>query len=191
MTKSSAKTLLDASVRSLDGEAADFHAGSKYPILTGQLQTAAISGTAVTTNQSIPSFTFEDLGLVMKVTPHIHGTEEVSLDVSAEFKTLTGSSANGIPVIGTRKLESKVRLRDGEWALLAGLMSDSDARSITGIPVLSRLPLIGSVMRDNEHTRIGTDVILLLRPVLLDAPPDPSLARRLWLGSETRNKIPL
>ena len=191
MTKSSAKTLLDASVRSLDGEAADFHAGSKYPILTGQLQTAAISGTAVTTNQSIPSFTFEDLGLVMKVTPHIHGTEEVSLDVSAEFKTLTGSSANGIPVIGTRKLESKVRLRDGEWALLAGLMSDSDARSITGIPVLSRLPLVGNAMRDNERNRVKTDIILLLRPVLLDAPPDPSLARRLWLGSETRNKIPL
>ena len=190
MTKSSAKTLLDASVRSLDGEAADFHVGSKYPILTGQLQTGTAT-TSATAYQSIPSFTFEDLGLVMKVTPHIHGTEEVSLDVSAEFKTLTGDSANGIPVIGTRKLESKVRLRDGEWAIVAGLMSDSDARSITGIPVLSRLPLIGNAMRDNERNRIKTDVILLLRPVLLDAPPDPSLARRLWLGSETRNEIPL
>ena len=191
MTKSSAKTLLDASVRSLDGEAADFHVGSKYPILTGQLQGTTTTGTASDAYQSIPSFTFEDLGLVMKVTPHIHGTEEVSLDVSAEFKTLTGDSANGIPVIGTRKLESKLRLRDGEWALVAGLMSDSDARSITGIPVLSRLPLIGNAMRDNERNRLKTDVILLLRPVLLDAPPDPSLARRLWLGSETRLEIPL
>ncbi len=190
MTKSSAKTLLDASVRSLDGEAADFHVGSKYPILTGQLQSGTTT-TSATAYQSIPSFTFEDLGLVMKVTPHIHGTEEVSLDVSAEFKTLTGNSANGIPVIGTRKLESKVRLRDGEWAIVAGLMSDSDARNITGIPVLSRLPLIGNAMRDNERNRIKTDVILLLRPVLLDAPPDPSLARRLWLGSETRLEIPL
>ena len=192
MTKSSAKTILDASVRSLDGETADFHVGSKYPILTAQLQAnTATTGTAANAYQSIPSFSFEDLGLVMKVTPHIHGTEEVSLDVSAEFKTLTGNSANGIPVIGTRKLESKVRLRDGEWAIMAGLMSDSDARSITGIPVLSQLPLIGRAMRDNERNRIKTDVILLLRPVLLDAPPDPSLARRLWLGSETRNKIPL
>ena len=193
MTKSSAKTLLDASVRSLDGEAAEFKVGSKYPILTGQLMggTTTTGTTDTSAFQSVPSFNFEDLGLVMKVTPHIHGTEEVSLDVSAEFKTLTGNSANGIPVIGTRKLESKVRLRDGEWALVAGLMSDSDARSITGIPVLSRLPLIGNAMRDNERNRIGTDVILLLRPVLLDAPPDPSLARRLWLGSETRLEIPL
>ena len=81
--------------------------------------------------------------------------------------------------------------RWGEWAMVAGLMSDSDARSLTGIPVLSQLPLIGKAMRDNERNRIKTDVILLLRPVLLDAPPDPSLARRLWLGSETRNEIPL
>ena len=127
----------------------------------------------------------------MKVTPHVHGTEEVSLDVSAEFKTLTGDSNNGIPVIGTRKLESKVRVRDGEWAVVAGLMSATDARSITGIPLLSRLPLVGNALRDNEHNRIGTDVILLLRPVLLDAPPDPSLTHRLWLGSETRLDIPL
>jgi len=148
-------------------------------------------GTSSAALANAPSFNFEDLGLVMKVTPHVHGTEEVSLDVSAEFKTLTGDSNNGIPVIGTRKLESKVRVRDGEWAVVAGLMSATDARSITGIPLLSRLPLVGNALRDNEHNRIGTDVILLLRPVLLDAPPDPSLTHRLWLGSETRLDIPL
>lgn len=195
MTKSSSKTLLDASVRSLDGEAADFHVGSKYPILTGQLfggTTTTATGTAATgTLSTVPSFNFEDLGLVMKVTPRIHGTEEVSLEISAEFKVLSGDSANGIPVIATRKLESHVRLRDGEWALVAGLMSSSDAKSITGIPVLSGLPLVGNALRQNDRNRIGTDVIMLIRPVLLDAPPDPALARRLWIGSETRLAIPL
>ncbi len=193
MTRSSSKTLLDSSVRSLDGETADFHVGSKYPILTGQLVGggAATSASSTGTLPRIPSFSFEDLGLVMKVTPHIHGTEEVSLDVSAEFKVLGGGSANGIPVIATRKIESKVRLRDGEWALVAGLMSVSDARSITAIPVLSQLPLIGNALRETGRNRSASDVVLLIRPVLLDAPPDPSLARRLWLGSETRLDIPL
>lgn len=155
---------------------------------TGTTSTSTTSAGAL---GNVPSFNFEDLGLVLKVTPHVHGTEEVSLEVTAEFKTLTGASSNGIPVIGTRKIESRVRLRDGEWAIVAGLMSVTDAKSITGIPLLSRLPLIGNAMRDNERNRLGTDVILLLRPVLLDAPPDPSLAHRLWLGSETRLEIPL
>ena len=106
-------------------------------------------------------------------------------------RLLSGDSANGIPVIATRKLESHVRLRDGEWALVAGLMSSSDAKSITGIPVLSGLPLVGNALRQNDRNRIGTDVIMLIRPVLLDAPPDPALARRLWIGSETRLAIPL
>lgn len=153
--------------------------------------TTSASTTSGGTLANVPSFNFEDLGLVLKVTPHVHGTEEVSLDVSAEFKVLTTQSANGIPVISTRKIESKVRVRDGEWAVVAGLMNLSDARTITGVPVLSRLPGIGDAMRQNEHDRTGADVILLLRPVLLDAPPDPSLIRQLWLGSETRLKIPL
>jgi type II secretory pathway component GspD/PulD (secretin) len=195
MTRSSSKTLLDTSVRALDGSTADFHVGSKYPILTGQLlggtSTAATGTTPATQLSTVPSFNFEDLGLVLKVTPHVHGTEEVSLEVTAEFKVLSGRSANGIPVIATRKLESRVRVRDGEWAVVAGLMSLSDAKSITGAPLLSRIPGIGNALSDNERSRIGTDVIIMLRPVLLDAPPDPGLTRQLWLGSETRLEIPL
>ncbi len=147
--------------------------------------------TPVTGLAAIPSFTFEDLGLVMKVTPHIHGTEEVTLDVNAEFKVLTGQSANGIPVIANRKLESRVRIRDGEWAVVAGLMTLSQAKTLTGTPGLSQIPAIGRVFSDNERNRSTSDVILLLRPILLDAPPDASLVRQLWLGSETRLDIPL
>jgi general secretion pathway protein D len=189
MNKSFSKTLLDSEVRSLDGETAQFHVGAQYPIMTGALlgDTSATGGTL----PSVPSFSFEDLGLVMKVTPHVHGTEEVSLDVEAEFKVLTGQSANGIPVIATRKLESKVRLRDGEWALVAGLMSVSDAKTITGVPGLSWIPAIGQALRENDRNDANTDVVLMLRPVLLDAPPDESMTRLLWLGTETRLEIPL
>jgi Flp pilus assembly secretin CpaC len=157
----------------------------------GSATSTATAGSAASTLANAPSFNFEDLGLVMKVTPHVHGTEEVSLEVSAEFKTLSGQSANGIPVIGSRKMESLVRLRDGEWAVIAGLMSVSDAKSIAGIPVLSRLPGIGTALRDNERNRVGEDVILMLRPILIDPPPDPSAAHPVWIGPEGRLAIPL
>jgi Flp pilus assembly secretin CpaC len=188
MNESFSKTLLKASVRSLDGEAANFHVGARYPILTGALAGNTTSQTGVST---LPSFNFEDLGLVLKVTPRVHGTEEVSLDIEAEFKILSGEVSNGIPAINTRKLQSKVCVRDGEWALVAGLMSTSDAKTITGVPGLSQLPAVGRALRKSERNRTRTQVVLLLRPIVLNPPPDESLTRRLWVGSEGRLEIPL
>jgi general secretion pathway protein D len=192
MTNSSSRTLLDSELRSLDGETASFHVGDKYPVLSGTLLGGATTGTTAGSALPVaPAFNFEDLGLVLKVTPHVHGAEEVSLDVAAEFKVLTGGSANGIPVIASRKIESKVRVREGEWALVAGLMSVSDAKSIASVPGVSRLPLIGRALRENDRNRSDTEVLLLLRPILLDAPPDASSTRELWVGSEARPQIPL
>src|SRR5258708_23528212 len=89
-----------------------------------------------------PAINFEDLGLTLKITPHIHGVDEVSLDIDAEFKLLGAGAVDGIPIISNRKYESKVRLVTGEWAVLAGLMTGSDARTITGIPILSAIPFL-------------------------------------------------
>jgi general secretion pathway protein D len=190
MNESFSKTLLSASVRSLDGEAASFHVGARYPILTATLvgNTSTTPGSALA---NVPSFNFEDLGLVLKVTPKVHGTEEVSLDIEAEFKVLSGEVSNGIPAIATRKLQSKVRVRDGEWALVAGMMSTTDAKTITGVPGLSQLPFAGRALRRTDRDRTRTQVVLLLRPILLHPPPDDSLTHVLWVGSETRLDIPL
>ena len=98
-----------------------------------------------------PTFNFEDLGLVVKVTPHVHGTDEVTLEVSSEFKLLEAASVDGIPVISNKKYESKVRLARGEWAVLAGLMTASDARTITGIPGLSLIPFLRNNTVNNRY----------------------------------------
>ena len=186
MSRSSGKILLQAEVRSVDGAAATFHVGDKYPIASAQFLGADPSFASIP-----PSFTFEDLGLMLKITPHIHGTEEVSLDVNAEFKTLGGQSANGIPIIQNRKLESKVRLRNGEWAMVAGLMTNREARSISGIWGLSNLPLVGRMLRKNDTDRSNTEVVLLLKPTLLNLPPTEIVTRWLWVGSDGRLQIPL
>jgi Flp pilus assembly secretin CpaC len=129
-----------------------------------------------------PTFTFEDLGLLLKVTPHIHGADEVSLEISVEFKVLGAASVDGVPVISNKKYESKVRLKTGEWAVLAGLMTASEARTISGIPGLSAIPF----MRNNTVTRDNGATLIVLKPHILVPPPTETPTKRVWSGTETR-----
>jgi len=179
MNDSSSKTLLRAIVRSGDGQPATLHVGDKYPVLS-----AGFLGSGV---GLAPSFNFEDLGLVLKVTPHVHDAEEMSLEVEAEFKVLSGQSLNGVPIIASRKLTSKVRLRNGEWAVIAGMFSATEAREITGLPGLVRLPFL----RKNDRTRTSSEVLLLIKPTLESLAPTQYPTRPLWIGSEARLKVPL
>ncbi|MBI1790483.1 MAG: hypothetical protein HYR60_23365, partial [Acidobacteria bacterium] len=101
MSQSNARSLLRVHLRSTDGQAATFHVGDKYPVLTGGYF-GGVDSNNPSAYRPPPQFTFEDLGLVVKVTPKINGREEVSLNVEAEFKVLAGQALNGIPVISNR-----------------------------------------------------------------------------------------
>ncbi len=151
----------------------------------------SLLGGNVQTSGYVPSFNFEDLGLSMKVTPHVHGMDEVSLDVEAEFKVLGSESLNGIPYISNRKLQSKVRIRNGEWAVISGLVDASDTNSVTEVPGLGSIPYLGKALRQNGHDKQSSEVLVLMRPVLLSPPADQFVQRTVWIGSETRLDIPL
>jgi len=182
MNRSLSNTLYQSQMLSLDGQTATFRVGQKYPVFTGGFL-------GQTTYGNVASFNFEDLGLVLKVTPHVHGMDEVALDVNAEFKVLSGQSENGIPVISSRKIESKVCVREGEWGVISGLMTRSQALTITGVPGVSTLPVIGPALRRNDRNAEDSEVLLMMRPLLVDVPPDQFLTRTLWVGSETRLQI--
>jgi general secretion pathway protein D len=188
--RSKSRLMLKTTVRSTDGMPASFHVGQKYPILTsGYFGPTSSSSTGVYTPP--PSISFEDLGLVMKVTPKVQGEDDVTLDLEAEFKVLTGASVNGIPVIASRKLTSKVQLKEGESALVSGVMSLSEARSISGVAGLSQIPGLGWLTTQHDNTLTGDEVIIVIRPHLLHSPPDSNLSGPLWVGTESRPLQPL
>jgi general secretion pathway protein D len=190
LSRSDAKNLLHASARSIDGQPATIHVGQKYPIETaGYFGPASFSGPGA--YQPPPSFTFEDLGLSLKATPHVHGSEDVTVSVEAEFKVLAGNALNGIPVISNRSLKSDVTLKMGEWAVVAGLIDDEDARSIAGIAGLASIPVIGPLTSSVTRNKSDDQVLIMLRPTLLTAPPDESLTHLLRVGAEARPLTPL
>lgn len=194
MTKNTSQVLFDTQLRALDGQPASLHMGQRYPILTSGYfgtQGAANATTQPGTYIPTPSFSFEDLGLTLKVTPTVHDLDTVTLDIDAQYKVLAGTALNGIPVIGSQALKSQTSLRWGEWAMVAGLLDTSDTRTISGIPVLANIPLLGPLTSTHEHDRNDQEVLILLRPQLLSLPPTQYIRRAIDLGPDQRPLTPL
>jgi type II secretory pathway component GspD/PulD (secretin) len=137
-----------------------------------------------------PSFNFEDLGLALKVTPHVHGIDHVSLDLEAAVKMLSGQYLNSMPVITNRQLTSQIDLQYGQAAIVAGLLSTQDAHAISGIAGLSQIPAIGRLFQTLSTTRESTQALIVIKAHLISEPPDQFVSTPIWLGSENRPKIP-
>ncbi len=180
VSHSSSESIFHAQMVAVEGFPASLHVGEKYPIITsGYFGNTSSSGTVYTPP---PTISFEDLGLLIKVTPHISSVDEVTLDLDAEFKMLGATSSNGIPVVANTQYQSKVDVAEGEWAVLSGMMTSQEAKTITGIPLLSYIPLL----RQNTVTKDQGTTLIILKPHVTVAPASATPAWRAWAGSETR-----
>lgn len=187
MSRATGQTLFQTTLRSLDGMPASILVGEKYPIVTAK----EIVAVPTPTPFYPPSFTFEDLGLTVKATPHVHGLEEMTLDLDTSFKALTSQVVDEIPVIANRSLQAQVRLKNGEWTVVAGLMTSSQAKSISGLAGVSRVPVLKEILGQHIRDESERQVLLLIRPTLVSLPPSEMPSATIPLGSDTRPRIPL
>jgi general secretion pathway protein D len=129
------------------------------------------------------------LGLTLKVTPSVHDDAEVTLNIDTQYKVLAGGSLNGIPAISQRTLKSEARLEFGQWAVLAGALSPQEGRTLSGIAGLSRVPFLGSLLSMHTNTRDDSQVLILIRPLLI-TPPRPGTGP-VFMGPLNRPVTPL
>jgi tetratricopeptide (TPR) repeat protein len=173
LNESWVRSLEDMSMRASQGNDATFHLGQRYPILNASyapiFNSAQIS--AVLGNQTyvppFPSVTYEDLGLNMKAKPTIHGDSAVSLQLELQVRSLTGQSNNGVPVISNREFKGAVNLKDGEPAVIAGQISETDTRSMSGIPGLGFVPLFNQAMISNTKQENSDELMIIITPHIL------------------------
>ena len=190
-TISTSRLLYRSQVRAQSGQAATFHAGERYPVIT-----AGYFGSVPANQQSqvyapAPSFTYEDLGIAVKVTPHVHGADEMTLSVETSFEVLTGQANNGIPIIGNRKVKTDARVRDDEWTVVAGLSDSTRSKSISGIWGLADAPILGPFFKQTTTNKESGYVLIGVRPHLLSLPPDQMATKTIAFGTETRAITPL
>ena len=151
-------------LRGQEGAILTLNLGEEIPIPTTAFTPIAAGGATV---NPLTSFDYRDVGVNVQMLPRVTFENEIILDLEVENSTLGPSlivAGQSMPTFGSRKVETTLRLRDGESNLLAGLLREEDRRSLRGIPGLARLPIIRNLLSANEDTIRQTDIIMLLTP---------------------------
>lgn len=172
-------------IRVKQREKAKILIGDRVPVITNSV-TPVSTGTPVVTG----NVQYLEVGLKLEVEPEIHMDDEVAiktfLEVSSIAREVTNSSSGTVAFqIGTRTASTVLRLKDGETQVLAGLINDEVRKSVTKVPGLGDLPLIGRLFASHRNDNRKTEIILSITPHIIrnNHRPDADIAE-FWSGTD-------
>jgi general secretion pathway protein D len=167
---SSTKLIQNPQIRAVDGQKASLKIGSRVPVATGSFQ-PGIGGVGI--NPLVNTqFQYLDVGVNIDITPKVHAGREVTLKVAMDISSVTGqSNIGGIsqPVIGQRKIEHEIRLKEGEINILGGILEDQDIRSLNGIPGLAQIPILKYLFAQSNVDHSTNEIVFALIPHIIRA----------------------
>ncbi|HEY5761727.1 MAG TPA: secretin N-terminal domain-containing protein [Rhodocyclaceae bacterium] len=186
-TDGDTKTLANPRVRVRNKEKARVHVGDRVPVISSTLVGAGSGGAPVSSEQ----IQYLDVGIKVEAEPVVHPDNtvavKINLDVSslgAQTRTTLGTVAYEV---GTRNVNTVLRLRDGETQALMGLIRDDDVQTRSGIPFLGELPILDIIFGNSKTDLRSRELVLLITPHIIrgNTPPDATLAE-FWSGTEAR-----
>jgi general secretion pathway protein D len=162
---SETKLIAKPQLRGAEGQKITMSLGNEIPVPTTVF--TPLAGGGASTNP-LTSFTYRTIGVVVEMTPRVTPEGDIILDLSVENSTLGASislqEGQSLPTFGSRKVTTRLRLRDGESNLLAGLLQETDRKDLSGVPGLLRLPILNKLLSANERHIDQTDIVMLLTP---------------------------
>src|SRR5882762_4182092 len=165
MGDSNTKIIQNPQIRALDGQKATLKIGDRVPVATGSFQ-PGIGGVGI--NPLVNTqFQYLDVGVNIDITPRVHAGREVSLKVSLDISSVTGqSNIGGIsqPIIGQRKIEHEIRLKEGEVNLLGGMLEHDLTRSLSGIPGLAQVPILKYLFSQTNTEHATNEIVFAMIP---------------------------
>jgi general secretion pathway protein D len=165
LTDSDTRIIQNPQIRSLNGQKASIKIGDRVPIATGSYQ-SGISGVSVSGLVNT-QFQYLDVGVNVDVTPHIHPDGDVTLKIALDVSSVTSyQNIGGInePVIGQRKVEHEIRLKNGEVSLIGGMLEQQDSQSVTGYPGLSQIPILRYLFSQKKTDVADNEIVFVVIP---------------------------
>jgi general secretion pathway protein D len=178
----------------LDNQTARIQVGDQVPISV-QSATSVIDPDAPVVN----SIEYRDTGVILLVTPRVNASGLVIMEIQQEISNVVTAPSQTVaeitsPTINQRQINSTVAIASGETVALGGLIQDERERSQSGIPLLSRIPIVGVLFSTRSNTVRRTELLVLITPSVVESPTraravTQELRRRLSALEELESRV--
>ncbi len=191
MSRSDTRVLQSPRVRGFDGYKASLRIGDRIPIATGSFQ-PGIGGVGI--NPLVNTqFNYQDVGVVLDLTPKVHLGKEVSMHVEMEISNVRDRiDIGGIsqPIIGQRKVIHDIRLKEGEGSIIGGLMQSQTTRAVSGVPLLGQIPVLRWLFSSERLEKSENEILIVLLPHVVRVPDLTALnLRGIATGTDQTVKV--
>jgi len=127
---------------------------------------------------------FKNVGVHLKVTPHIARDEMVKLHIEPEFGVLVSLNAEGTPTVDTRRANTVTMIKDGQTIALGGLKQNKTTKDIAKVPLLGDLPLIGGLFRSETESVETSELVLFITTTIITEPALSQIEQRQFEATE-------
>ncbi len=158
-----ANLLSTPSIVTLDNEEAEILVGSSVPFITG-----ATTGAFAETENPFQTIERKDIGVSLKITPQINDDQSITLDILQEVENLTNSTVAQDLITNKRSIKTRVLIDDRETLVLGGLTKKDSTETISRVPVLGYIPILGKLFQRKNTTEVRNNLMVFIRPVILN-----------------------
>jgi general secretion pathway protein D len=155
----------------MDNAKASLSVGQTIPYAASSLGTA----TTTTSPALLTTYNNRDVALKLDLTPHLNDSDSVRLEIDGEISDIPDGQTTGQaggPITNKRTIKTAVVVRDGETIVLGGLQKESQAESVSKIPFLGDIPLLGRLFQSKSKQRQKQDLLIVLTPYVIRGPED-------------------
>lgn len=154
-TTSKAKLLSRPSIMTMSGETATIRIGGEIPY-------------RVLDNNGNASTEFKDYGIILRFKPVVDQKGRILSSVYTEVSSMSGESVDGNPILDTRSANTNVILEDGYTMVIGGLMDSSERKSVSKIPLLGDIPILGEFFKYTSKTKDDQELVILVTPYIVE-----------------------